>query len=535
MANTVELIIKATDRYSQALKAPIKSTDDFGKALTALRVPIAGATAAAGAMFAMMAKQSIDAADNMLKSAESIGTTTEYLSTLKYAAEQSGSSFENLQTALTKLNIATVSSASELQEQLAAFKAIGVEATTASGALVPIETLLPKIADAFQQMENGADKATIASKLFGKAAGPELVQFLNEGSVGIKKLQDDARAMGLEISTTTAKQADTFNDNLAAMKSAAQGAANAITSKMLPAFVSISGLLKGDAIEGANGLKNVLEGIGEIVGFVSRTVMTSLTLISNALSIVGQEIGVWMSVMAEAASGNWRQAFENVKEMGSTFSEHNKSLSEQINQIWSDGEVSRTETAKLGNDSRYANALKALDDEKKLKTTNQKKDDEEKKKKEAEEKEREKRQAGAKMEILNNIATFQNAKTKEMAAVGKAAAIAVATIDTYQGATKALAQGGIWGIPLAASIVAMGLANVAQIAGVALADGGIVKATPGGVPAIIGEGGRDEAVIPLDDAGSMLGGRITINLDGKTIIDFLTNAQRSGEYNPVPA
>ena len=35
-----------------------------------------------------------------------------------------------------------------------------------------------------------------------------------------------------------------------------------------------------------------------------------------------------------------------------------------------------------------------------------------------------------------------------------------------------------------------------------LAEGGIVKATPGGTPAIIGEGGQDEAVIPLDRMGS---------------------------------
>jgi inorganic pyrophosphatase len=31
-----------------------------------------------------------------------------------------------------------------------------------------------------------------------------------------------------------------------------------------------------------------------------------------------------------------------------------------------------------------------------------------------------------------------------------------------------------------------------------LADGGIIKATPGGMLALIGEGGKDEAVIPLD-------------------------------------
>jgi hypothetical protein len=47
-----------------------------------------------------------------------------------------------------------------------------------------------------------------------------------------------------------------------------------------------------------------------------------------------------------------------------------------------------------------------------------------------------------------------------------------------------------------------------------LADGGIIKATRGGVLAMIGEGGQDEAVIPLDRLGGMGGGatyNITVN------------------------
>jgi hypothetical protein len=44
----------------------------------------------------------------------------------------------------------------------------------------------------------------------------------------------------------------------------------------------------------------------------------------------------------------------------------------------------------------------------------------------------------------------------------------------------------------------------------ALADGGIVQARTGGTLALIGEGGRDEAVIPLDRAGNLGGGNTFI-------------------------
>ena len=47
--------------------------------------------------------------------------------------------------------------------------------------------------------------------------------------------------------------------------------------------------------------------------------------------------------------------------------------------------------------------------------------------------------------------------------LGKAIALAQVTIDTYTGATKALAQGGVFGYIGAAGIIASGLANARQI------------------------------------------------------------------------
>lgn len=47
-----------------------------------------------------------------------------------------------------------------------------------------------------------------------------------------------------------------------------------------------------------------------------------------------------------------------------------------------------------------------------------------------------------------------------------------------------------------------------------LANGGIVKARPGGTLALIGEGGRDEAVVPLSRSGSAFPTGITINVSG---------------------
>lgn len=113
---------------------------------------------------------------------------------------------------------------------------------------------------------------------------------------------------------------------------------------------------------------------------------------------------------------------------------------------------------------------------------------------------------------LGTIASLQNSSSKELAAIGKAAAIAQITINTAQGVSKAWALGPILGPPLAALVAVAGAAQAAKVSGVQLAEGGIVPATPGGIKATIGEGGRSEAVIPLPDdfdpdEGSAVGGR----------------------------
>jgi hypothetical protein len=57
-----------------------------------------------------------------------------------------------------------------------------------------------------------------------------------------------------------------------------------------------------------------------------------------------------------------------------------------------------------------------------------------------------------------------------------------------------------------------------------MADGGIIRHSPGGTLALIGEGGRDEAVIPLDRMGSMGGGDVNIYVQGadpNAVVDAL--------------
>lgn len=96
---------------------------------------------------------------------------------------------------------------------------------------------------------------------------------------------------------------------------------------------------------------------------------------------------------------------------------------------------------------------------------------------------------GTYSQIAGNIA----ASADESTAVYKAAAITQATIATYLGATKALEDpGGILGGVLAASYIALGLANVAKISS-AREQGGQLAA---GQASTIAERGKPEVIMP---------------------------------------
>ena len=78
---------------------------------------------------------------------------------------------------------------------------------------------------------------------------------------------------------------------------------------------------------------------------------------------------------------------------------------------------------------------------------------------------------GAK-QFYGELVNLQSSSVKEFATIGKAAAIVQATINTYEGATKALAQGGIYGPIMAGAVVASGLAQVAAISAQGFQAGG---------------------------------------------------------------
>jgi len=219
---------------------------------------VTGAAAGAGAMVAKVANH----ADNLGKSAQSIGVPIDELARLTHSAEMSGSSFAGLSTGVRKFSqsigdvLAGGASASAV-----AFKDLGIQVTDSSGKLKSTETLIGDVAEAFAGMENGARKTDTAMALFGKS-GTELIPMLNTGRAGIKAMGDEAESLGLVISENTFKAAEAFNDNMARMGKAATGMGNTMVAGILPSLKMLTDRMVVASAEGGrfNGVATVLTG-----------------------------------------------------------------------------------------------------------------------------------------------------------------------------------------------------------------------------------------------------------------------------------
>lgn len=150
---------------------------------------------------------------------------------------------------------------------------------------------------------------------------------------------------------------------------------------------------------------------------------------------------------------------------------------------------------------------------------------------------------GAMWGALTSLASSSN---KKVAAVGKVASVAQATMSMFTGAAKALELPFPANLAAVATVLAQGAALVEQIQSVKLAEGGLVKAVTGGINTVIGEGGSDEAVLPLDNTRAMrrigsaigeaggIGGGVVVNINVQAsggveaILEQLTEASRSG-------
>ena len=205
-------------------------------ALGALRT-LAPALGVAG--IAAFAKSNLDAADAMSKLSQRTGIAAPTLDKFRKVAELSDTSIESLERAFPALTKNMDMAAQKAKgPAFEAFQRLGVSVKDQSGNLRSADAVMLDIADRFNNMADGSEKAALASAVFGTRIGSELIPLLNSGG-------DAVRNMGTSLTQDFADKAAAFNDRLEEMQEKFGDLGLRLTEALLPALESLVGILEG--------------------------------------------------------------------------------------------------------------------------------------------------------------------------------------------------------------------------------------------------------------------------------------------------
>ncbi|HMM76139.1 MAG TPA: hypothetical protein PJ986_10555 [Gammaproteobacteria bacterium] len=213
MAET-QVVITGADRTRGAFASANAGLRRFSGEVKAFAKAFAGAFVVAGVVqgISRIGKAANETADQLVTLSKQTALSVEDLSRLRYFAGQNETSLESLAGAIKRLAVQQLEAAKGTKQQADLFAALGIEVRDAEGNLrAPLDVLLD-LADVFEQLPDGATKTAVASRLLGKAAGPELAAALSQGKDAITATMEEADRLGITVKDEAAAAFDDLGD-----------------------------------------------------------------------------------------------------------------------------------------------------------------------------------------------------------------------------------------------------------------------------------------------------------------------------------
>lgn len=192
---------------------------------------------------AAIVNSSLAAAEAIGKTADAAGVGTSALQELRFAAEQSGSSAANLDTALlffTKSLGQARAGTGTLAEMLGKLDSGLLSQVRNAGST---EDAMYLVLRAMEKMTSSSDRAALAAAAFGRSAGVEMVNLLRDGVAGIDALREKARDMGIVLDESMIRKADETKDKIEALSAVLRTQMMAAVGDALPAIEALADAL----------------------------------------------------------------------------------------------------------------------------------------------------------------------------------------------------------------------------------------------------------------------------------------------------
>lgn len=289
--NSAEASKEVKDLGDSSKKAGDKAKDSsekfqkFGEVMAKTAQVAAAAIAAMTAGMVAASKALADCtkgaaafADEIITTSQVTGIATDDLQGYKYAAELVDVSLETLTGSMAK-NIKSMSAVQNGQKAMsAAYDALGVSATDASGNLRDSETVYWELIDALGDIDDETQRDALAMQIFGKSA-QDLNPLINAGSQAMKDYKKEAEDVGYVMSGDTLKSFGEFDDTMQRLELGTTAAKNALGTVLLPILTQLG-------TEGTSLLAQFTNGLNSTDGDIASMASVIETMMPQILSTI---------------------------------------------------------------------------------------------------------------------------------------------------------------------------------------------------------------------------------------------------------
>ena len=290
------------DKLTRGLRAAQRRLQSFGQQVRRIGTRLTGLGAAITAPLVAATRQFSRMGDRLDKMAARTGFSVEALSELGFAAEQSGSDVATLESGIRGFQQVLRNAERGLSRAKDNLEGVGLAYETLRD-LSPEEQFIA-VAEALSRIEDPTRRAGLAMQLLG-GAGQQLLPLLSQGAEGIEALRDQARELGLTISTEAAAEAAKFTDRMNILRRVLQRATFTIGSALAPVVGDLverftDAVVKASAWIKAN--RQLVVWVAK-VGAIITAAGVALIGLGAALSLAGVAIGGMAAIVAGVVKG----------------------------------------------------------------------------------------------------------------------------------------------------------------------------------------------------------------------------------------
>jgi len=287
-------LVRGLRRAEKRLKAFGDRIRNFGLKIaglgTAMLTPMLGAAKAFSSM-----------GDQVAKMAKRTGLSVEALSELRFVASQTGTEFESLEMGFRRMQRSIYDAGRGLSTAKDALADLGLRFEDLDG-LSP-EEQFKLLGEAISRIEDPTKKAAIAMTLFGRT-GTNLLPMFASGAKGIEELQEEARRLGLTMSTEDAKAAEDFTDALDKLWKVVKMGVFRVGAALAPVLQRLTDTITGVATKISAWIDQNRQLIVTVMQVAAAILAGGLALaaLGTVISGLGSALGVLITVVTGVAT-----------------------------------------------------------------------------------------------------------------------------------------------------------------------------------------------------------------------------------------